>query len=82
MNDSIIICGPRGCGKTRHAEALRRHFGLSCVVEMDEAPTRGLAYKGALILTNDDAAAMAMGDARGLQVYPFRRAAELAGIPA
>lgn len=28
---SVVVYGPPGCGKTRHAEALRVHFGLTNV---------------------------------------------------
>lgn len=30
---SIIIYGPQGCGKSRHAEALARHFGCRHIVD-------------------------------------------------
>ncbi|WP_018991266.1 P-loop NTPase family protein [Aromatoleum toluclasticum] len=30
---SIIIHGPQGCGKSRNAEALRRHFKMERVVD-------------------------------------------------
>lgn len=30
---SIIVYGPQGCGKTRHAELLRDFFGMSHIVD-------------------------------------------------
>lgn len=30
---SVIVYGPQGCGKTRHAEALAAHFGVGRVVD-------------------------------------------------
>ena len=33
---SMIIYGPQGCGKTQHAEALRRHFKLARIVDGDD----------------------------------------------
>lgn len=30
---AIIVHGPQGCGKTRSAEALKAHFGVSRVVD-------------------------------------------------
>lgn len=41
---SIIIHGPQGCGKSRHAEQLRRHFGMRLALEGDEA-FNGRLYK-------------------------------------
>lgn len=47
----IVICGPQGGGKTRHAEALRAHFGCQTVADLDESmPMRMVG--GMLLLTN------------------------------
>lgn len=35
---SIIIHGPQGCGKSRHAEALARHFGCGHIVDQAADP--------------------------------------------
>lgn len=48
---SVIVYGPQGCGKTRNAEALRIHFGLSTVCEADEWKVQP-PLTDALILTN------------------------------
>lgn len=31
MKHSITVFGPQGSGKTRNAEALKKHFGMTCV---------------------------------------------------
>ncbi len=46
---SIIVYGPQGCGKTRHAEELRAHFGLTRVVD---DYVLGPLPDDALVLTN------------------------------
>jgi Mg-chelatase subunit ChlI len=33
LTDAVIVHGPQGCGKTRHAEALAAHFGVGRVVD-------------------------------------------------
>lgn len=33
MNPSVVIYGPQGCGKSVNAQRLRRHFGLTRVVD-------------------------------------------------
>lgn len=47
---STIIYGPQGCGKTRNAEALAKHLGLSNIVDDwmsgDELPEDTLALTG------------------------------------
>lgn len=35
---SIIIHGPQGCGKSRHAEALARHFGCTHIIDQAADP--------------------------------------------
>lgn len=52
---SIIIYGPQGCGKTRHAEALRRFFKMDeiCDDEMDPyplTPTQQAEFKAGKVL--------------------------------
>ena len=63
---SLIVYGPQGCGKTTHAEKLRKHFGLDSVFDADDLQCRGDIYRymsdpakgariksmNALILTN------------------------------
>lgn len=33
MINTVILYGPQGCGKTRHAETLRRNLGCKHVVD-------------------------------------------------
>lgn len=42
---SIIVHGPQGCGKTLHAELLRRHFHLDRIVEEDSPEAPGDLYR-------------------------------------
>ena len=48
---SVIVYGPQGSGKTRHAEALRKHFALTTVFDGEEVHgVQELPATGALIL--------------------------------
>lgn len=42
MNNSIIVHGPQGCGKTRNKHALKQHFG--CVRILDDVHFSGPAW--------------------------------------
>lgn len=53
MNKSIIVYGPQGCGKTRYAERMRKHFGLSSVVDDFDPVRTGIILYGMLYLTSD-----------------------------
>lgn len=46
----IIIYGPQGCGKTRNADKLAKHFGLSKIV--DNYDGKGSIDQDTLYLTN------------------------------
>lgn len=50
-NKSVIVYGPRACGKTRHAKRIAKHFGLSRIID-DWDGTALPPKAGALILTN------------------------------
>lgn len=75
MRRSLLIHGPGGCGKTHHADALRKFFGLNRVIdgwrEGEKLPPRG-----ALILTNQ--APKAPVDAN---ILSFHEAAARARLP-
>lgn len=50
---SVVVYGPQGCGKTRNADALRQHFGLEHVRDLD--PLIGVRpAHGTLFLTDLD----------------------------
>lgn len=50
-NKSVIVYGPQGCGKSTHAEALARHFGLSVIHDDDYIDQRKYRAAGTLYLT-------------------------------
>lgn len=54
MKQSLIIHGPQGCGKTRNAKALAKHFGLSNVVELDGPMHGSIQFNNTLYLTNQE----------------------------
>ena len=51
---SVIVYGPQGCGKTRNADALVKHFGVRESVDLEESLIRGSQLKqtGVLYLTS------------------------------
>ena len=56
MTASIIVYGPQGCGKTRHAAELQQHFWLRKLYDTDCPPlyaARGLPRHDTLILTHE-----------------------------
>lgn len=74
MNDSLIIHGPQGCGKSRNAKQLAAHFGLTRVVEWDESPEPP-RFTDTLYLTSSN-------DVRGnkIRAVPFSDAMRQAGL--
>lgn len=70
MKPSLIVYGPQRCGKTRNAEKLCQHFGLTRVIELDEVQRGFVAPpEGALLLTYKDPSS---GLSRhGLTMMPF-----------
>ncbi len=53
---TIVVHGPQGCGKTRNADALRKAFGCTRVVEADEVRDGHIDAKFShhtLVLTSD-----------------------------
>lgn len=48
---SVIVHGPKGCGKTLHAERIAAYLGLTNIVD-DWNPADGMNVAGALYLTN------------------------------
>lgn len=78
MNKSVIVYGPQGCGKTRHAKGIAAHFGLTKVVEADELVARSEKFDkaGTLYFT-------CMTRAEIEHAFPgFRSAVAFADLPA
>lgn len=48
---AVIVYGPPGCGKTRHAQALKKHFDCDKIVD-DWDPNRAGITRNALHLTS------------------------------
>lgn len=77
MSNTIVIHGPQGCGKTRSAEALAKHFGCSHIV--DDWNGRDKVAPGALVLTNTyEWKASALPSLR--RFVPFAKAMGEAGL--
>ena len=76
MNRTVVVYGPQGCGKTRNAEKLMRHFGMKRIVD-DWTPSDAAPARGALVLTNSS-----IGGVRSpyVDVIPYAEAAQMAGI--
>jgi MoxR-like ATPase len=68
---AVIVHGPQGCGKTRHAKALAAHFGKIRVVD-DWFKGEPLTSSD-LALTNDDRVS-------GPNVFSFTQAMNAAGL--
>jgi hypothetical protein len=51
MNRPVIVYGPQGCGKTRFAERIAKHFGLTKIV--DEFIGVGNLRRGVLYLMTE-----------------------------
>jgi MoxR-like ATPase len=78
--ESVVVFGPQGCGKTLHAEALRRHFGLVEVWDAGEDYGKPVEPRGVLVLCTDPAF-LPLTARRTLRRVSFHQAAAEAGIP-
>jgi len=76
----VIVHGPQGCGKSRHASALALHFGLNTIQEYWN-PDRGFPPDGTLALTNYKQAAKRAGRHLGVVSISFKKALTLATRP-
>lgn len=81
---SVIVHGPHGCGKTRNAEALRKHFRLGNVVDGLEEVRRAneLQPEGTLYLTYINPEQTCRGPvikALGIRVVAFKDAMQQCG---
>lgn len=71
---TVIVFGLMGCGKTHNAEALRKHFKCSKVVDTWDGFSR--LPRNALALT-----CFPIVKTRGAKVVEFDEACRQAGIP-
>lgn len=82
---SVIIYGPQGCGKTRNAEKLMKHFGLSKSEDLDPPIKRKyrenhggkIAQVDVLYLTNmtrDEMVKLGVIDTEARRVFAFEDA--------
>jgi hypothetical protein len=79
MHESIIVHGPQGCGKTRNAVTIARHFGLARILD-DQDPSAlppGVSTD-TLLLTSVDLTGTAY--LAGCRVLPYEPAAREAGV--
>lgn len=76
MNISVIVYGPKGCGKTVNAKIFMRAYGLRASVELDEQPRDfSIPVHEVLGLTYKDAAAAGKIAAKaGVRVVSFEQA--------
>lgn len=86
MEKAIVVFGPHGCGKTKNAEALRRKYGMTRVVDdltLDDPSQLKLdvaAHPSTLYLTSDKRALEAFrAESRRFLLVPYRLA--MAGLP-
>jgi MoxR-like ATPase len=71
---SVIVYGPQGCGKTRNADALKKHFALKQVVEEFECLRKSeIAPEDTLYLSNchPDHPAMSRAHMHGIRMVAF-----------
>jgi hypothetical protein len=85
MPTSIIVYGPQGCGKTRHAKVLARHFDLPKVLDtgVDGVTLARLphtAFSNTLVLTCEDPGALPAQQRGQFQLIPYADAAKAAGV--
>jgi len=70
---TIIVCGPKGCGKTQNADVIKRYLGLTHVIDqwrpkglippydcliLTNCEIVGSVYKGVAVRQYDDIMAM------------------------
>lgn len=73
MHKAFIVFGPPACGKTRNAQALAAHFGVSKIVD-DWDPRLHQLERGALHLTHSDHRALG-AETHAFGVIRFNRRA-------
>lgn len=76
---TVFIYGPQGSGKTRNAEGLLKHFGLSTAVDLAELDRRRLPLFDHLVLCVEDPRDRVI-PAGSRRVYSIDQALQLAGL--
>lgn len=76
---AIIVTGPPGSGKTRHAEALAAHFDKLCIVDEWE-PNQPQALPANTLALTQHSLSEADAARLGARVIPIDRALREAGI--
>ncbi len=71
--DSVIVYGPQGCGKTRNAEILKKHFGVNHIIDGWQRNMKAPSFDH-LILTND----LTMGLVSSRRVISYEKAMSIA----
>lgn len=67
---SVVIYGPPGCGKTRNAQALAKHFGLRIILDEWNIRKPGIPPADTLVLTE----CVPYKVPGGVSVYPLAHA--------
>ena len=79
---SVVVYGPKGCGKTHHAELLRKTFKLVCIVDDATDVYRrwgpDLKARRALFLTIEEPPAPPPELGEHRRFIPFERALAMA----
>lgn len=77
MEKSVVVYGPQGCGKTTHAKALAKHFGVAHIVDDARSDLPKLEKCDHLYLMRGRPT---WADDSYRRVLPFDQACRLAGI--
>lgn len=73
---SVVVFGPKGCGKTTHAGSIAAALGLTQIIDDGEMTQKFPAF-GALVLTNETPCEGAFN----LRTMTFDEAAQAARVP-
>jgi len=74
-NVSLVVYGPRGCGKTSQAAILMERHGLDNVIELDELKEMPVNLKhGYLFLTNNQDMAYSLARRFALRLAEYEYA--------
>lgn len=74
-NKPVVIYGPTGCGKTRYAQVLAKHYGKEIIIDDWNGHSKKASTLDALYLTNED-----LSGTSSDHVISFHEAAMAAGI--